>query len=109
VAKQAGEKRKAGAPDEKEAKRQRTGEAEKEALRLHFKRQKEELKEQELKVGGCGVAARKCRPILDPSCVELECGGWGVGWSVGVGRVVGGRSGGGAWLLKEPRKTPRIF
>jgi hypothetical protein len=64
-------KRKAGAPEEKEAKRQRTGEAEKEALRLYFKRKEEELNEQELKVGGCGVAARKCRPMLDPSCVVL--------------------------------------
>jgi hypothetical protein len=41
-------KRKVGAPEEKEAKRQRTGEAEEEALRLYFKRQEEELKEQEL-------------------------------------------------------------
>jgi hypothetical protein len=61
-------KRKAGAPEEKEAKWQRTGEAKKEALRLYFKRlEEEELKEQELKVGGCGVAARKCRTMLDPS------------------------------------------
>jgi hypothetical protein len=48
VAKQAGEKRKVGAPEEKEAKRQRMGEAKKEALlRLYFKRKEEELKEQE--------------------------------------------------------------
>jgi hypothetical protein len=31
----------------------------------------EELKEQELKAGGCGVAARKCRTMLDPSCIML--------------------------------------
>ena len=66
VAKQAGEKRKVGAPEEKEAKRQRMGEAKKEALRLYFKRREEELNEQELKVGGCGVAARKCRTVLWP-------------------------------------------
>jgi hypothetical protein len=60
------------APEEKEAKRQRTGEAEKEALRLYFKRQEEELKEQELKESGCGVPAWKCRRfVLGPSCVEL--------------------------------------
>ena len=65
VAKQAGEKRKVGAPEEKAAKRQRTEEAEKEALRLYFKRQ-------ELKERGCGVPAWKCRrSVLDPSCVVL--------------------------------------
>jgi hypothetical protein len=37
-------KREVGAPEEKEAKRQRTGDPEEEALRLHFKRQEEELK-----------------------------------------------------------------
>ena len=75
VAKQAGEKRKVGAPEEKEAKRQRTGEAKKEALRLYFKRQEEELKEQELKESGCGVPAWKCRRsvlvMAGPSCVVL--------------------------------------
>jgi hypothetical protein len=59
----------------KEAKRQRTGEAEEEALRLHFKRQEEELKEQELK-SGCGVPARrKCRSVLGPSCVVCRAVG----------------------------------
>ena len=53
-----GQKKRKGAPEEKEAKRQRMGEAEKEALRLHFKRLEE--------VGGCGVAVRKCRTVLWP-------------------------------------------
>jgi hypothetical protein len=57
-------KREVGAPEEKEAKRQRTGEAEEGALRLYFKRQEEELKGQELKESGCGVPARKCRRSL---------------------------------------------
>ena len=61
VAKQAGEKRKVGAPEEKAAKRQRTEEAEKEALRLYFKR--EEQKER-----GRGVPAWPCRwSVLDPT------------------------------------------
>jgi hypothetical protein len=53
-----GQKKRKGAPEEKEAKRQRTEEAEKKALRLYFKGLEE--------VGGCGVAARKCRTVLWP-------------------------------------------